>query len=315
MTHIFLSYSREDVDKAKQLAQALEQSGLAVWWDRTISPGETFDKVIESALADSSWVIVLWSVSSIESNWVKAEAEEALRRDNLIPILIEDVRPPLAFRRLEAAELQNWDGDPEDHEFHQLLAVLGGAPPPPKPAGHHSPPKPGKAAHQTAPAVSTGLKLAIGSGLLLIVLLLVVVIVNLNNGGQIVAPPETRSPSVVDKPAIGRQSRPVEVPPPEAPRTGTINLQYLGDNFACALDLSIDVGDQRVVPQSNLVVLDGVPLGNVPYSIVGTIGCPNAGNCAASGNGTLYVNDGGTYNLMWQNTSFGQCQVTFIPAG
>jgi hypothetical protein len=39
---IFISYSRDDLAKAKQLATALEQEGWSVWWDQEIPPGKTW---------------------------------------------------------------------------------------------------------------------------------------------------------------------------------------------------------------------------------------------------------------------------------
>ena len=99
------------------------------------------------------------------------------------------------------------------------------------------------------------------------------------------------------------------------PSTGAVTLQYLGDSFNCSLDLIIDVGGQTVIPTTNQVVVNGVALGNVPYTVNGTIGCPNAGVCTAYGNGTLNVHAGATYNLIWQNTTSGQCGITFVPAG
>ena len=36
------------------------------------------------------------------------------------------------------------------------------------------------------------------------------------------------------------------------------------------------------------------------------------GNCAAGGAGTVEVEDGATYNLVWQNVAIGQCGVTLV---
>jgi hypothetical protein len=74
MHDIFLSYAGEDRSRAGQLADALGKLGWKVWWDRTILPGKTFDKVIESELSAATCVIVLWSKTSVESQWVRAEA-------------------------------------------------------------------------------------------------------------------------------------------------------------------------------------------------------------------------------------------------
>ena len=121
---VFLSYSRTDFDAAKRLASSLEAEGFTVWWDRDITPGTSFDKAIETALAEARAVVVLWSEDSVDSNWVKAEAAEALERGRLVPVLIDRVKPPLEFRRLEAAELYSGSGEAARHERQQLTAAL-----------------------------------------------------------------------------------------------------------------------------------------------------------------------------------------------
>lgn len=80
MSDIFLSYSSKDVERAKQLAEALTHQRWSVWWDRSILPGKIFDRVIEAELAATHCVIVLWSSDSVESSWVRAEAEVAMKK-------------------------------------------------------------------------------------------------------------------------------------------------------------------------------------------------------------------------------------------
>ena len=45
------------------------------------------------------------------------EADDALGRVVLIPVLIEDVRPPIGFRSIQAAHLVNWDGTDSSSAF------------------------------------------------------------------------------------------------------------------------------------------------------------------------------------------------------
>ena len=121
MSDVFISYARNDRDKAKALAEVLADQGWSVWWDRTIPPGKPFDEVIEHALDTAKCVIVLWSKSSIASSWVKNESAEAMRRNILVPVLIEDVRIPLEFRRLQAADLRGWQPGETHPELEQLF--------------------------------------------------------------------------------------------------------------------------------------------------------------------------------------------------
>ena len=67
MTDVFLSYAREDRERASVLAAALEGQGWSVWWDRKIVAGETFDETIEDQLSTAKSVVVLWSEHSVGS--------------------------------------------------------------------------------------------------------------------------------------------------------------------------------------------------------------------------------------------------------
>jgi tetratricopeptide (TPR) repeat protein len=125
MSDIFLSYKSEDKAKAKIFAEALERHGYSVWWDRIIPPGRTFDEIIEKELDASKCVVVLWSGKSVQSKWVITEAGEGDNRGILIPVLIEEVKPPLAFRRIEAARLIDWQGTLTNPEFDLLLKAIG----------------------------------------------------------------------------------------------------------------------------------------------------------------------------------------------
>jgi hypothetical protein len=126
MSDIFISYSSEDRDKAKDIAEALKRQGYSVWWDRSIPPGKTFDSVIEEALDAANCVIVLWSKTSVASDWVKTEASEGKHREILIPVLIDDVKIPLAFRRIQAADLKDWVGKLPHPGFDNLLKAVEG---------------------------------------------------------------------------------------------------------------------------------------------------------------------------------------------
>lgn len=122
MSDIFLSYSSKDKARAEIIAEALEARGCSVWWDMVIPPGQTFDEVIEQELDAAKCVIVLWSHKSVKSKWVKTEASEGDRRGILVPVLIEeDVKIPLAFRLIEAANLIDWEGTLPHPEFDLLV--------------------------------------------------------------------------------------------------------------------------------------------------------------------------------------------------
>ncbi|HWS12132.1 MAG TPA: toll/interleukin-1 receptor domain-containing protein [Rhodocyclaceae bacterium] len=148
MSDIFLSYASADREQAKQCVCLLEQHGWSVWWDRSIPAGRTFDRVIEEQLAHARCVVVLWSHASAESDWVRTEAADGLRRKILVPAMIGMVEIPLEFRRVQAADLSNWKGNPDSSGFRflceSIATCLGSKPPrtsPPQPARSRTIPK------------------------------------------------------------------------------------------------------------------------------------------------------------------------------
>ena len=118
---IFLSYAREDRDRARQLVRVLEEEGFVVFWDRELLPGPSFRIVIAQELASAKCVITLWSTTSVVSDWVIDEAEQGRRRKILVSVRIDDVDPPLGLRQGQAAELSAWRGRRDDVEVDFLI--------------------------------------------------------------------------------------------------------------------------------------------------------------------------------------------------
>ncbi len=120
MADVFISYASEDRETARKLAGVLESYGYSVWWDRKIIAGQSYDQVIERELDTARAAVVLWSKNSVASEWVKNEAAAAAEKNVLVPVLIENVKLPLEFRRRQTVDLAGWDGD----EAHSGLASL-----------------------------------------------------------------------------------------------------------------------------------------------------------------------------------------------
>ena len=114
MPDIFLSYNREDQDKARQFAEAFQRQGFDVWWDMALRSGDAYDRVTEKALRDARAVVVLWSPRSVESRWVRAEATLADRLGTLVPATIEPCERPIMFELTQTADLSHWQGEETD---------------------------------------------------------------------------------------------------------------------------------------------------------------------------------------------------------
>ncbi|HMS82477.1 MAG TPA: TIR domain-containing protein [Nitrospira sp.] len=126
MSDSFISYASEDKSRVQALARALGQKGWSVWWDRRIPVGRSYAEVIEEALDASKAVVVVWTTTSVKSQWVKNEALEGLNRRVLFPVMLEAVKIPLEFRHVQAARLMDWQPEKEHAGFEQFIHDLTG---------------------------------------------------------------------------------------------------------------------------------------------------------------------------------------------
>lgn len=124
MAEIFISYSRDDRDIAHGLAVALEAAGIGVWWDRELTGGGDFAAEIERHLTAAPLVVVLWSSTSVLSDFVRDESGRARDLRKLLPIRIEPVALPLGFGTLHTLDLIDWDGDPDDDALTEILSQI-----------------------------------------------------------------------------------------------------------------------------------------------------------------------------------------------
>lgn len=96
---VFVSYAREDLELVHGLVNLLAVYGYRGWWDRHIASGAAVADRIEQALTAAVAVVVIWSPSSIKSDWVAWEANQADKQGKLVPVApvgfdLRDVRPP-----------------------------------------------------------------------------------------------------------------------------------------------------------------------------------------------------------------------------
>lgn len=110
MADIFISYSREDREWVESLAAQLQSEGFSVWWDWDLLVGKRYRESIDHELQSCRVAVVVWSQHSIQSDFVRDEAEEAQQRNILVPVLKEVVPPPAGFRQIQTADLSTWTG-------------------------------------------------------------------------------------------------------------------------------------------------------------------------------------------------------------
>lgn len=125
LADIFFSYSQVDREVVGGIVGRLEQRGFSIWWDGKIPPGEDFRAFIDRKLNEAPAICVVWSAESVQSRWVAEEAEEGVRRGNLIPIAVDAADIPRGFRGFQAAQLQHSAPAVQyEQEFEKLVKRL-----------------------------------------------------------------------------------------------------------------------------------------------------------------------------------------------
>ena len=125
MAKLFLSYSRKDETRARRFTQWLEREGHDVWRDEEdIGGGASFSSEIEKALKESDAVLVLWSVDSVQSTWVRDEAGFGRDAGKLIPLSLDGSEPPLGFRQFQSINLSRWKGHREPPDADRIRNAI-----------------------------------------------------------------------------------------------------------------------------------------------------------------------------------------------
>lgn len=121
MADIFLSYKREDAERAAPLVAVFEACGWSVFWDPHILSGQAWEARLGRELDAARCVVVLWSRRSVGSSWVLREAKAGSERGVLVPVLIERAVQPEEFRAWQAANLVDWMGGATGHAIETLI--------------------------------------------------------------------------------------------------------------------------------------------------------------------------------------------------
>ena len=103
---VFISYSRDDIDFADQLDDALNACGFKCLIDREgISGGEDWKRRLGNLITEADTVVFVLSPSSARSETCDWEVEEAARLNKrILPIVcrpLESVKPPPRLQKLD----------------------------------------------------------------------------------------------------------------------------------------------------------------------------------------------------------------------
>ncbi len=104
MSHIFISYSKQDIEFVRYLRTLLAAQGYTVWMDEVrLTPGTDWWDAIETNVVNCAAFLVVMSPNSRESRWVRRELLLAETHNKpVIPVLLAgDLWPMLADVQFE----------------------------------------------------------------------------------------------------------------------------------------------------------------------------------------------------------------------
>lgn len=123
MSGVFLSYSRADRELAERVVGSLRAIGVDVWWDQDM-PGVDWQQELERQITELTALIVLWSPTSKNSEYVRDEARLALSSHKLVNALSGVSAPPFPFDRINGLPIDGWDGRATHGGWSRLVATL-----------------------------------------------------------------------------------------------------------------------------------------------------------------------------------------------
>jgi hypothetical protein len=125
MFDVFLSYHQKDEHIALLFYQLFKSCNFNPFFAKvSIPPGADISTCIKQSIKKSNSLVVLWSKTSVEAEWVIAEARYAWKQKKIIPVFIESFETdllPFELQFLRAVDLSDWKGDPDDEHFKLIL--------------------------------------------------------------------------------------------------------------------------------------------------------------------------------------------------
>ena len=124
MADVFISYKKEDRVLAERVEAALLRNGFTVWWDKSLTPRENWDVVVEREATAAKAILVIWTPRAVVSEWVRIEASFGKERRKLVPIMAEKCELPLFFKLTQFADVRGWAGEDSHSGWRQAISWI-----------------------------------------------------------------------------------------------------------------------------------------------------------------------------------------------
>ena len=107
---VFISYAHADRARVEPLVKVLA-SRFNVWWDRGIELGEDWRRTLMDHLDSARCVVVVWTATSVDREFIWSEVERVKDRGIVIPVKLDrNARIPVGFDRMHHLDLSAWTG-------------------------------------------------------------------------------------------------------------------------------------------------------------------------------------------------------------
>ncbi len=121
---IFISYKREEYQRVDQLAGILREIGLNVWHDASLVSGDAWQIRIDERAHACRALVLCWTKPAGKSKYVKREAQIGAKRGVLLPVQFGPSKLPFGYRRLNFADMSDWNGEVTHPGIRKLVGGI-----------------------------------------------------------------------------------------------------------------------------------------------------------------------------------------------
>lgn len=128
MADVFLSYARQEADRAVEICRSLEALGLSTFFDVDgLDAGDPWPDRLDDELKSAGAVVSLWSPYALSRQWVRRECAVGETRGVLLPAIVEavtDIDVPARFVDLQRVDLSDFHGQSDHAGWRSLVRSL-----------------------------------------------------------------------------------------------------------------------------------------------------------------------------------------------